>query len=148
LAGSSNVLLCCSRLAESRLSLASRRLMPFCSSQVSQKLCQARVKRQYRQGDNLDGLPQQNGFCLISELRGVPDARWQAYDAQPLTALTSSIRLFVPPLLEAGYTLFVINHRNGPRFRYPADRGPFPRLDGACCRSRCPGTPDRDAAVL
>lgn len=30
------------------------------------------------------------------------------------------MRFFVPKLLDAGYTLFVINHRNGPRFRYPA----------------------------
>jgi acetyl esterase/lipase len=44
----------------------------------------------------------------------------QAYDAQPLTNLTSAIRFFVPKLLDAGYTLFVVNHRNGPRFHYPA----------------------------
>lgn len=44
----------------------------------------------------------------------------QAYDAQPLTNLTSSIRFFVPKLLDAGYTLFVVSHRNGPRFHYPA----------------------------
>jgi acetyl esterase/lipase len=44
----------------------------------------------------------------------------QAYSAQPLTNLTSSIRFFVPKLLDGGYTLFVVNHRNGPRFHYPA----------------------------
>jgi len=25
-----------------------------------------------------------------------------------------------PEFLDAGYTLFVVNHRNGPRFHYPA----------------------------
>jgi acetyl esterase/lipase len=60
-----------------------------------------------------------NGMGLIV----VPGSGWnssQAYDAQPLTALRSSIRFFVPKLLDAGYTLFVVNHRNGPRFHYPA----------------------------
>ena len=60
-----------------------------------------------------------NGVALIV----IPGSGWnssQAYDAQPLTALTSSIRFFVPKLLGAGYTLFVVNHRNGPRFHYPA----------------------------
>jgi acetyl esterase/lipase len=62
---------------------------------------------------------QPNGYGLIV----VPGSGWtsnQGYDALPLTGLTSSIRFFVPKLLDAGYTLFVVNHRNGPRFRYPA----------------------------
>jgi len=62
---------------------------------------------------------QPNGFGVIV----IPGSGWistQSYDAQPLTALTSSIRFFVPKLTDAGYTLFVVNHRNGPRFRYPA----------------------------
>jgi len=62
---------------------------------------------------------QPNGYGLIV----IAGSGWnssQAYDAQPLTALTSSVRYFVPKLLDAGYTLFVVNHRNGPRFHYPA----------------------------
>jgi acetyl esterase/lipase len=61
---------------------------------------------------------QPNGYALIV----IPGSGWnssQAYNAQPLTALVSSVRFFVPKLLESGYTLFVINHRNGPRFHYP-----------------------------
>jgi acetyl esterase/lipase len=62
---------------------------------------------------------QSNGYALIV----VPGSGWtsrQTYDATPLTALVSSVRFFVPKLLDAGYTLFVVNHRNGPRFQYPA----------------------------
>jgi dipeptidyl aminopeptidase/acylaminoacyl peptidase len=62
---------------------------------------------------------QPNGYGLIV----VPGSGWssnQGYDALPLTALTSAVRFFVPKLIDAGYTLFVINHRNGTRFRYPA----------------------------
>jgi acetyl esterase/lipase len=60
-----------------------------------------------------------NGHGLIV-IQGSGFNSSQAYDAQPLTDLTSSIRFFVPKLLDAGYTLFVVNHRNGPRFHYPA----------------------------
>jgi acetyl esterase/lipase len=60
-----------------------------------------------------------NGLGLIV-IQGSGWNSSQTYDAQPLTALTSSIRFFVPKLLDAGYTLFVVNHRNGPRFHYPA----------------------------
>ena len=62
---------------------------------------------------------QSNGYALIV----VPGSGWtskQTYDAAPLTALVSSVRFFVPKFLDAGYTLFVVNHRNGPRFHYPA----------------------------
>jgi acetyl esterase/lipase len=62
---------------------------------------------------------QSNGYALIV----VPGSGWtskQTYDAAPLTALASSVRFFIPKLLDAGYTLFVVNHRNGPRFHYPA----------------------------
>jgi len=62
---------------------------------------------------------QSNGRALIV----VPGSGWtskQTYDAAPLTALRSSVRFFVPKFLDAGYTLFVVNHRNGPRFHYPA----------------------------
>jgi acetyl esterase/lipase len=60
-----------------------------------------------------------NGYAMVV----VPGSGWtskQTYDAAPLTALASSVRFFLPKLLDAGYTLFVVNHRNGPRFRYPA----------------------------
>lgn len=60
-----------------------------------------------------------NGLGLIV-IQGSGWNSSQTYDAQPLTVLTSSIRFFVPKLLDAGYTLFVVNHRNGPRFHYPA----------------------------
>jgi acetyl esterase/lipase len=62
---------------------------------------------------------QSNGYAVIV----VPGSGWtskQTYDAAPLTALGSSVRFFVPKFLDAGYTLFVVNHRNGPRFHYPA----------------------------
>jgi acetyl esterase/lipase len=62
---------------------------------------------------------QANGYGVIV----VPGSGWtakQTYDAAPLTALSSSVRFFLPTLIGAGYTLFVVNHRNGPRFRYPA----------------------------
>ena len=39
------------------------------------------------------------------------------YDAQPITRYTAP---YVPALTRAGYTVFVINHRAAPRFRYPA----------------------------
>ena len=64
---------------------------------------------------------QMNGYAVII----VPGSGWTSqlgYDAVPLTNLSRSpaIRAFVPKLLDAGYTLFVVNHRNGPRFQYPA----------------------------
>jgi acetyl esterase/lipase len=39
------------------------------------------------------------------------------YDAQPITRYTAP---YVPALTRAGYTVFVVNHRAAPRFRYPA----------------------------
>lgn len=41
------------------------------------------------------------------------------YGAAPLNA-SGFAKLYVPALTEAGYTVFVINHRAAPRFRYPA----------------------------
>jgi acetyl esterase/lipase len=60
-----------------------------------------------------------NGYAIVV----VPGSGWtskQTYDAPALTALASSVRFFLPKFLDAGYTLFVVNHRNGPRFHYPA----------------------------
>jgi len=62
---------------------------------------------------------QSNGHALVV----VPGSGWTSklgYDAPPLTALQSAVQVFVPKLLDAGYTLFVVNHRSGPRFQYPA----------------------------
>jgi acetyl esterase/lipase len=62
---------------------------------------------------------QSNGYAIVV----VPGSGWtskQTYDAPPLTALASSVRFFLPKFLDAGYTLFVVNHRNGPRFHHPA----------------------------
>jgi acetyl esterase/lipase len=42
-----------------------------------------------------------------------------AYDATPLKD-KPNLQLAVEPLVNAGYTVFVINHRAAPRFRYPA----------------------------
>lgn len=39
------------------------------------------------------------------------------YDARPITVYT---RPLVPLLLEAGYTVFAVNHRAAPAFRHPA----------------------------
>ena len=60
-----------------------------------------------------------NGYGLVL----IPGSGWhtsQAYDARPLKDGPSAIFVSVPPLLNAGYTLFLINHRSAPRFRYPA----------------------------
>lgn len=59
-----------------------------------------------------------NGYGVVV----VPGSGWtsrQTYDAPLLTDLGSNVRFFLPKLLEAGYTLFVTNHRNGPKFHYP-----------------------------
>ena len=60
-----------------------------------------------------------NGYGVIM----IPGSGWMApttYDAQPLKKNTRQVLAFVPPLLKAGYTVFVIDHRASPRFRYPA----------------------------
>jgi acetyl esterase/lipase len=57
-----------------------------------------------------------NGFGVIY----VPGSGFHTplgYDARPITVYT---RPFVPVLLEAGYTVFAINHRAAPAFRHPA----------------------------
>ncbi len=58
-----------------------------------------------------------NGFGIVF----VPGSGWHAllaYDAAPLKS-SGFARLYVPPLTRAGYTVFVINHRAAPRYRYP-----------------------------
>lgn len=52
----------------------------------------------------------------------IPGSGWSSppgYDAAPLTA-SSQVHVYVPPLTSAGYTVFVINYRGTPAFRYPA----------------------------
>ena len=59
-----------------------------------------------------------NGFGIVF----IPGSGWHApltYDAAPLKA-SGFARLYVPPLTEAGFTVFVINHRAAPRYSYPA----------------------------
>lgn len=59
-----------------------------------------------------------NGFGIVF----IPGSGWHApmtYDAAPLKA-SGFARLYVPPLTEAGFTAFVINHRAAPRYSYPA----------------------------
>ncbi len=58
-----------------------------------------------------------NGFGIVF----IPGSGWHAplsYDANPLKS-SGFARLYVPPLTEAGYTVFVINHRAAPRYPYP-----------------------------
>ena len=60
-----------------------------------------------------------NGYGVIL----IPGAGWMAplgYDAVPLKNDTRQVLVFVPPLVKAGYVVFVINHRAAPRFHYPA----------------------------
>jgi acetyl esterase/lipase len=42
-----------------------------------------------------------------------------SYDDTPLKE-NSQVLMYAKPLLEAGYTVFAINHRDPPRFRHPA----------------------------
>ena len=59
-----------------------------------------------------------NGFGIIF----IPGSGWHApltYDTAPLKA-SGFAKLYVPPLTAAGFTVFVINHRAAPRYRYPA----------------------------
>jgi acetyl esterase/lipase len=59
-----------------------------------------------------------NGFGIIV----IPGSGFTApatYDATPLKE-TGDARVLVPPLVDAGYTTFVINHRATGRFTWPA----------------------------
>ena len=52
----------------------------------------------------------------------IPGSGWHAplaYAAAPLKA-SGFAKQYVPPLTEAGFTVFVINHRAAPRYAYPA----------------------------
>jgi acetyl esterase/lipase len=59
-----------------------------------------------------------NGFGIIF----IAGSGWRSgmgYDATPLKN-NSQVDMYCKPLLEAGYTVFAINHRASPRFHYPA----------------------------
>jgi acetyl esterase/lipase len=61
---------------------------------------------------------QPNGFGVVF----IPGSGWYSppgYDAAPLTAASQN-GAYVPALTQAGYTVFVINYRSTPAFRYPA----------------------------
>jgi len=52
----------------------------------------------------------------------VPGSGWRrplCYNAEPLKE-SAQVEIYVPALLESGYTVFVINHRATPRFLFPA----------------------------
>jgi len=59
-----------------------------------------------------------NGYGIVL----VAGSGWTAplaYGATPLKD-TSQAGMYAKPLVAAGYTVFVVNHRTAPRFRYPA----------------------------
>lgn len=63
--------------------------------------------------------PKPNGFGIIF----IPGSGWNTwlnYGARQLKGDPYHLKAFVEPLIEAGYTVFVINHRATPRFTYPA----------------------------
>ena len=47
-------------------------------------------------------------------------SRRPGYAATPMKELEGQLGIFVKPLVAAGYTVFVINHRGAPAFKYPA----------------------------
>jgi acetyl esterase/lipase len=58
-----------------------------------------------------------NGYGVIF----ISGSGWQAPMNYGATALKENqIGIWGPPLLQAGYTVFAINHRAAPRFHYPA----------------------------
>jgi acetyl esterase/lipase len=60
-----------------------------------------------------------NGYGIIF----IPGSGWLApmgYDARPLKDDALQVGVFTNPLVAAGYTVFVIDHRASPRFHYPA----------------------------
>jgi acetyl esterase/lipase len=59
-----------------------------------------------------------NGYGIIF----VPGSGFHtplAYDAAPLKE-SPAVAIYATPLVKAGYTVFVVNYRVAPRFRYPA----------------------------
>lgn len=61
---------------------------------------------------------QPNGYGIVY----VSGSAWTAplaYSAAPLKSNAQSLQ-YAKPLVDAGYTVFTLNHRAAPRFRYPA----------------------------
>jgi acetyl esterase/lipase len=61
---------------------------------------------------------QSNGIGIVF----IPGSGWfspPGYGAAQLTA-SDQVNSYVPPLTRAGYTVFVINYRSTPAFKYPA----------------------------
>ena len=58
-----------------------------------------------------------NGYGIV-HIAGSGWGRPLAYNAPPLSEL--QVAVYAKPLLERGYTVFALNHRATPRFRYPA----------------------------
>ncbi len=61
---------------------------------------------------------QPNGYGII-HISGSGWTKSLAYNATPLTQ-QRHVELEAQPLVEAGYTVFTVNHRATPRFQYPA----------------------------
>jgi acetyl esterase/lipase len=59
-----------------------------------------------------------NGYGVIF-IHGSGWSADEVYDAKPLKD-GDQTKIYGEPLLQAGYTVFAINHRAAPRFRYPA----------------------------
>ena len=62
--------------------------------------------------------PKANGYGIVF----IPGSGWNAplgYAATPLKE-SPQVGMYVPSLLQAGYTVFAVTHRATPTFRYPA----------------------------
>ena len=60
-----------------------------------------------------------NGFGVVA----IIGTAWRAgpgYDEPQMKEEPYQLGVFVKPLVSAGYTVFAINHRGAPQFRYPA----------------------------
>jgi len=58
-----------------------------------------------------------NGFGIVF----IPGSGWNAplqYSSPPLKE-SPQVEMYVPSLTQAGYTVFALNHRATPTFRYP-----------------------------
>ena len=60
-----------------------------------------------------------NGLGIVAII-GTAWTTRSGYDARPMKESPQQLAIFVTPLVAAGYTVFVINHRAAPHFRYPA----------------------------
>lgn len=60
-----------------------------------------------------------NGTAIVA-ITGIGFHAGGGYGAAPMKEIEPQLNVFVKPLVAAGYTVFVINHRAAPAFRYPA----------------------------